>query len=293
MRSLFDLPRFEDRSGFIFIEHINIFTENHALVISDKDGKQSLPIAKINYLMLGPGTNISHSAVKLLTEMNVVICWVGEEGIRTYSNAFGGTFSSKRLLFQASIFVNPNKRREVCLRMYRKRYPNIPDNLSIEQMKGLEGIRVKKEYIILSKKYNIEWNNRRYNQNNWNQADLINKALSVANSCLYGICHSAILSGGFSPAIGFIHTGQMLSFVFDMADLYKSEIIFPLAFKSASTSNLTDKIEYKVRRLCRDSFVNFNLIKRIIPDIKEVLNVSNDFMETEDELTRKIVSMAK
>ncbi len=115
----------------------------------------------------------------------------------------------------------------------------------------------------------MPWSGRNYTRDKWSNADPVNRALSAANACLYGICHAAILSAGFSPALGFIHTGKMLSFVYDVADLYKADITIPAAFRAA-TENLVG-LERRVRMTCRDEFVSTRLLERIIPDIQTAL----------------------
>ena len=92
----------------------------------------------------------------------------------------------------------------------------------------------------------------------------------MANSCLYGLCHAAILSLGYSPAIGFIHTGKQLSFVYDVADLYKTDLALPIAF-AAAARNASD-LERQVRLAMRDAFRTSRLLGRILPDLRAVLS---------------------
>ena len=111
----------------------------------------------------------------------------------------------------------------------------------------------------------------------------MNRALSAANSCLYGVCHAAILSIGYSPALGFIHTGKQLSFVYDIADLYKVELTIPLAFRT--TAENPQDLERHVRLQCRDVFRESRLIQRIIPDIRQALGdggEEEEFVPDED-----------
>ena len=104
--------------------------------------------------------------------------------------------------------------------------------------------------------------------------DPVNRALSCANSCLYGICHAAILASGYSPGIGFIHTGKQLSFVYDIADFYKVDITIPIAFQMAEEPVAT--LERAVRHACRDKFRATKLLQRIVPDIQKALDVKSD-----------------
>jgi len=179
----------------------------------------------------------------------------------------------------------------VAWRMYRFRFSEeIPLVVSLESIRGMEGIRVRRVYAEAAARYGIEWKGRHYDQNDWAKGDPINRALSAANACLYGICHAGILSAGYSAALGFIHTGKMLSFVYDVADLYKTEVTIPVAF--SVTSQKPDELERAVRMECRSQFHSCRLMERLLPDIAEVLGVSDDTGEGTDELEGRIVTLA-
>src|SRR5690554_5875285 len=185
--------------------------------------------------MLGPGTSITHAAVKTLAESGCLVIWCGEQGIRFYAQGMGETRSASRLLHQATLYADPELRSHVVVRLYRMRFiEDLPSSLTLQQLRGREGSRVREAYARASEASGVPWTGRSYDRNNWSNADPVNKALSVANSCLYGICHAAIVSLGYSPGLGFIHTGKLLSFVYDIADLYKVEITIPTAFHAAA-----------------------------------------------------------
>jgi CRISPR-associated protein Cas1 len=154
---------------------------------------------------------------------------------------------------------------------------DLPPELSIEELRGHEGVRVRTAYQQASAKFGIAWEGRNYQRTSWQASDPVNRAVSAANSCLYGICHAAILSAGFSPAIGFIHTGKMLSFVYDIADLYKTELTIPTAFEAARDGFA--QIDSRVRRALRDRFREVQLLDRIIVDIEHVLDVDAELGE--------------
>jgi CRISPR-associated protein Cas1 len=168
------------------------------------------------------------------------------------------------------MWADVDLRLKVVRRLYQSRFPETLDsNLTLRQIRGMEGARVRDTYAKNAKETGVSWSGRDYHQDNWFDADPVNRALSTANSCLYGICHAAIVSAGFSPALGFIHVGKMLSFVYDVADLYKAEITIPVAFRAAAEKN--ERLERHVRLLCRDLFVSTRLLERIIPDIQKAL----------------------
>ena len=161
---------------------------------------------------------------------------------------------------------------QVVRRLYSLRFSEELDPaLALRQIRGMEGVRVREAYAQASRETGVHWSGRSYRRDKWSNADPVNRALSTANSCLYGICHAAVVSAGFSPALGFIHTGKVLSFVYDVADLYKTEVTIPVAFRAAVEGK--SGLERRVRLACRDMFVSTRLLARIIPDVQTVLGL--------------------
>ena len=270
------LPDFQplqikERISILSIEKGQIDVVDGAFVVIDKNGiREQIPLGAIACLMLEPGTRISHAAVKLASDVGTLLIWIGEGGVRLYASGQPGGARSDRLLWQAKICLDDQARLNVVRGMYKLRFgDDAPKNRSIEQLRGIEGARVKSLYVNLAKKYKVIWRGRNYDPDIWEQSDDINRCLSVANSCLYGVCEAAILASGYAPSIGFIHSGKPLSFVYDIADIYKFETVVPLAFKIASTK--TREYEKEVRYQCRDIFRSSKILKRIIPQIHRVL----------------------
>jgi CRISPR-associated protein Cas1 len=194
---------------------------------------------------------------------------------RFYASGTGETRRAYHLLRQAELFADPAHRMAVVVRMYRYRFAEeLPADLTLPQVRGLEGVRVRKAYARAAQEYGVEWSGRRYDRADWGRSDPINRALSAANSMLNGLCHAAIVSGGYAPGLGFIHTGKQLSFVYDIADLYKVDVTIPLAFQAVADSPL--HAEATVRRLCRDQFREVRLLERVLPDIDALLQIDRD-----------------
>jgi len=291
MRTLYELPRFRDRWSYLYLEMGRLDVDAEGLVFEQGTSFVPVPIDQLSVLMLGPGSTVTHAAVKALSRNNCLLAWTGQDGVRLYAASIGGTYSARRLIRQAKLVSDENKRLEVAWRMYRFRFSEeIPLVVSLESIRGMEGIRVRRVYAEAAARYGIEWKGRHYDQNDWAKGDPINRALSAANACLYGICHAGILSAGYSAALGFIHTGKMLSFVYDVADLYKTEVTIPVAF--SVTSQKPDELERAVRMECRSQFHSCRLMERLLPDIAEVLGVSDDTGEGTDELEGRIVTLA-
>ena len=275
-RDLHDLPQVRDSLSYLYVEHCRIDQDDRAVALHDANGKTPIPCASLTTLMLGPGTSITHAAISTLADSGCLVLWTGEEGVRFYAQGMGETRSARRLLRQVRLWSNPASRLRVVFRMHQMRFDESLDpSTTLRQVRGKEGIRVRETYARLSRESGVEWKGRSYRRNRWRAADPINRAISAANSCLYGVCHSAIVSAGYSPSLGFIHTGKMLSFVYDIADLYKTETSLPAAFKAVSEGTGGD-LEGTVRRTCRDYFHRTRLMARVVSDIGEVLAVSDD-----------------
>jgi CRISPR-associated protein Cas1 len=290
-KDLHELPKFQDRWSHLYLEHGRIDVEASSILFYDKDGQIKVPVDQLAFLMLGPGTRVSHAAMKTLAENNCLVCWTGEQGVRLYAASTGGTHSAHRLLRQARLWADDSERMKVVLRMYQKRFSERLDpSWPIEKVRALEGQRVRREYEMIAKAYGVEWKGRNYDQGQWNAADPLNRALSAANACLYGICHAAILSAGYSPAIGFVHTGKMLSFVYDVADLYKTQVAVPSAFSVVKAG--PEEVERRARIECRNVFHETKLMDRILPDIAEVLDAGDDAGEVPGEFEGRAVTLA-
>jgi CRISPR-associated protein Cas1 len=261
----------KDRNSMIFVGMGQIDVRDGAFVVIDKNGERMhIPVGSIACLMLEPGTRISHAAIKLASLTGTLIIWVGEAGVRLYSAGQPGGARSDKLLYQAKLALDDELRLKVVRKMFEIRFGEpAPQRRSIEQLRGIEGARVKKTYQMLAKQYNVEWHGRRYDPKDWKKGDTINQCLSAATSCLYGITEAAVLAAGYAPAIGFVHSGKPLSFIYDIADLIKFETVVPVAFKVASKHSFQP--DRDVRIACREAFRSTKILKRLIPLIEDVL----------------------
>jgi CRISPR-associated protein Cas1 len=219
--------------------------------------------------MLGPGTSITHAAIQVLAGSGCTVLWCGEESVRFYACGMGETRSSRNLERQVLLYADPAQRLRVVHRMYEARFPGEDlSGLSLQEVRGREGVRVREAYARASEESGIDWKGRTYDSKAWSKADPVNRALSAANSCLYGVCHAAITSLGYSPALGFIHTGKLLSFVYDVADLYKAGTSIRAAFWAAQDEG---GIESRVRQRMRDLFRETRLLDRVADDLGTIL----------------------
>ncbi len=261
----------KDRTSIIFLKYGQLDVIDGAFVLVDKDGiRTHIPVGSIAVIMLEPGIRVSHTAVKLAAMVGTLLVWVGEAGVRLYSTGQPGGARSDKLLYQAKLALDDGLRLKVVRKMYELRFKEVPPSRrSVQQLMGIEGIRVKQIYASLARKYRVKWSGRRYDPKDWQAGDVVNQCISAATSCLYGITEAAVLAAGYSPSIGFIHWGKPLAFVYDIADVIKFDEIVPRAFEIASKN--PREPEREVRLACRDIFRTTKMTGKLIPLIEEVL----------------------
>jgi CRISPR-associated protein Cas1 len=262
----------KDRVSMVFVQYGQIDVLDGAFVLVDKNGVRThIPVGSVACIMLEPGTRVSHAAVRLAAQVGTLLVWVGESGVRLYASGQPGGARADRLLYQAKLALDDELRLKVVRKMYELRFGEpAPARRSVEQLRGIEGARVRASYKRLAERHGVKWRARNYDQHEWDAADIPNRCLSAATACLYGIAEAAVLAAGYAPAVGFIHTGKPLSFVYDVADVYKFETVVPLAFATAAKS--PPEPERAVRIACRDLFRQNKLLERIIPGIEEMLS---------------------
>lgn len=261
----------KERLSLVFLERGELDVIDGAFVLVDVNGvRTQIPIGGVVCLMLEPGTRVSHAAVVLAARVRCLLVWVGEAGVRLYSSGRPGGARSDRLLYQAKLALDEDARLSVVRKMYELRFgTEIPDDYTVNQLRGMEGARVRRMYENLARQHGVNWKRRNYDAADWGSGDVPNRCLSSATACLYGICEAAVLAAGYSPAIGFIHTGKPLSFVYDIADLVKFNTVVPAAFRVASRH--PSDPERETRIACRDTFRSTRLLEKIIPLIDDVL----------------------
>lgn len=266
----------KDRLSIIFIEKGEIDVVDGAFVVVDGLGLRvrpvltHIPVGGVACIMLEPGTRVSHRAAALAARVGTLLVWVGEAGVRLYSAGQPGGARADRLLYQARLALDESLRLKVVRKMYAVRFGEAPpERRSVDQLRGIEGARVRRTYQLLAQNYGVKWDGREYDPAKWDVSDLPNRCLSSATAALYGVTEAAVLAAGYAPAVGFIHTGKPLSFVYDIADIYKFETVVPAAFKVAASAPAN--AERAVRLACRDIFRQTKLLERIIPDIEDIL----------------------
>ena len=262
------LPQIGDRMTFLYLERCVLNRQDSAITVTDDQGTVFVPAAAISVLLLGPGTKVTHRAMELIGDAGVSILWVGEHGVRYYAGGRALTHRAELLIRQAELVSNTRLRLGVVRQMYSMRFPNEDvSKLTLQQLRGREGARVRSVYRKAAKEWNVPWNGRIYDPDDFAGGDPVNQALSAGHACLYGAAHAVIQALGCSPGLGFVHTGHECSFVYDLADLYKADITIPLAFEVAATAD-REEVGSVMRRRTRDAMVQYHLMERMVRDIR-------------------------
>lgn len=261
------LPQIRDRMTFLYLERCKLNRQDSAITVLDDEGIIHIPAAAVSVLLLGPGTTITHRAMELVGDAGVTVIWIGEHGVRYYASGRPLTHRSNLLIRQAAMVSNQRAHLSVVRKMYELRFPGEDvSHLTLQQLRGREGSRVRKAYRQASQEWHVAWNGRDYDPDNFEGSDPVNQALSAAHACLYGLAHAVIAALGLSPGLGFVHVGHENSFSYDIADLYKADLTIPIAFEIAAEN--PEDLSAVVRRRVRDEMVRQNILERMVRDIR-------------------------
>lgn len=264
------LPQVKDRMTFLYLEHCTLGRQDGAITVTDEKGIVLVPAAAISVLLLGPGTRVTHRAMELMGDTGVGAVWVGEHGVRYYAHGRSLTTRAGLLLKQAELVTNTRKHLAIVRKMYQLRFPEEDvTQLTMQQLRGREGSRVRSAYRKAAQATGVAWNGRVYRPEDFSSGDLVNQALSAGHACLYGLAHAVIVALGCAPGLGFVHVGHEGSFVYDIADLYKAEVTIPIAFQVAAEA--PEDLPAVVRRRVRDAMVEHHILERMVHDIRWLL----------------------
>ena len=270
------LPQVKDKYPFIYLERGRLEIDDASVKWIDcENNVVRLPIATLNCLLLGPGTSITHEAVKVTAQANCSICWVGEDSLLFYACGQSPTADTRNLREQVKLSADPKKSLDVAKRMYSRRFPDADlTGKSLKELMPMEGHRIRTLYERKAQEYGVGWKGRSYTPGKFQLGDITNQILTACNAALYGILSSAVHSMGYSPHIGFIHSGSPLPFVYDLADLYKEHLCIDLAF--SLTLDMAGKYnKHKVSAAFRQRVIEYDLLGRIGQDIGEMLEGKN------------------
>lgn len=272
-----------DRHGLLWLTFGNLTVEDGTLRFraagSDwmQAGDYAIPYQAISLLLLGPGTTISHDALRLLARHGTLLAAVGEGGVKFYTAPPMGQGRSEVARAHARLWANEKARVDVARRMYAFRFGRILPQKDITVLRGIEGARMKESYRLVAGQHGVEWNGRHYDRQNPNAADVPNQALNHAATFVESAADVAVAAVGALPPLGFIHEESSNAFTLDVADLFRVEFTLPLAF--AVARRVQDRpdllLEREVRKEAARQFHKQQLISRMIDRIKELLHVDD------------------
>ncbi len=270
------LPQVKDKYPFLYLERGRLEIDDSSVKWIDSEANVvPLPVATLNALLLGPGTTVTHDAIKTATAASCAVCWVGEDSLLFYAAGFLPTADTRNLKQQIELSANPEKSVEVARRMFVRRFPDADlQGKTLKEMMGMEGHRVRALYQTKAEEYQVGWKGRKFAPGKFDLSDIANQVLTASNAALYGILCSAVHSMGYSPHIGFIHSGSPLPFIYDLADLYKEHLCIVLAF--ALTREMAGRYnKQKVSSAFRERVIDMDLLARLAEDIPDMLGVKN------------------
>lgn len=277
-----ELTRVSERLSFVYLERCTVHRDENAVTATDREGVIHIPVATLGCLLLGPGTRVTYAAMALLGDAGASVVWVGENGVRYYAHGRSLARSTALLTAQARLVSSTRSRLAVARQMYAMRFPDDDvSHLSMHQLRGREGARVRAHYRREAERTGVEWSRRSYTPQDFDASDDVNRALTSANTSLYDVVHAVIVALGCAPGLGFIHTGNDRSFVYDIADLYKAEITTPIAFDTAA--EVVDDVGGEARRRVRDAIVRSRLMERIPRDVQALLGMESHATEAWDQ----------
>lgn len=265
------LPQIKDKYPFVYLERGRLEIDDSSIKWIDATNQVvPLPVATLNCLLLGPGTTITHEAVKIAAAANCSVCWVGEDSLLFYAAGYVPTANTRNFRHQIELAVDPDKSLEVARRLFARRFPEAElQDKSLQQMMGMEGHRVRALYRSKAEEYQVGWKGRQFVPNKFELSDVTNQILTASNAALYGILCSAVHSLGYSPHVGFIHSGSPLPFIYDLADLYKEKLCIDLAF--SLTKDMAGRYnKHKVSAAFRQRVIDMDLLACIASDIIDI-----------------------
>ncbi|AEX45352.1 type I-E CRISPR-associated endonuclease Cas1e [Corynebacterium diphtheriae] len=269
------LPRMESRLSFLYVERAVINRDGNALTIKDQRGIAHVPATQLAVVLLGPGTKVTYAAMALLGDAGASVVWVGEKGVRYYAHGRPPAKTSRFAEAHARLWSNQRSRLRGARRMYDMRFPGEEiSQLSLAQLRGREGARMKKIYAAEAQRTGVVWTRRNYDPQDFESGDPINRALTEGSAALYGIAHAVIVGLGFIPSLGIVHTGTDRAFVYDIADLYKAEISIPAAFEAVAAIPSGDDLNVRAR--IRDKVVSTRLMQRMVHDLQDLMEIPEE-----------------
>lgn len=272
-----------DRHGLLWLERGLLHAEDGTLVFGTRgdgpleDGGYGVPFQTLSCVILGPGSTVSHDAMRLLARHGTGLCCTGEGADRLYASMPFGPDESRLARRQAALWADVKMRNFVARRMYYWRLGETLPESDIAVLRGIEGARMKVMYAQLAASFGLVWRGRRFDRDSPEDADAPNQAINHAATAVGAAAMVAVAVTGTIPQLGFIHEDSGRSFCLDLADLYRDELTLPIAFSAARAwqKDPVEPLERHVRRLANRQFNEKKVVSRMIENIKDLFDADD------------------
>lgn len=282
-----------DRHGVMWLGRGRLTVEDGCLLFTTvgqgelEAGSYQIPFQNLSCLLFGPGTTISHDAMRIMYRQGTGAVFTGEDGVRLYSSMPHGPHHAKMARRHATLWADPEQKNLIARRLFQRRFGDaeLPPQQDLDSLRGIEGKRARAVYKLLAVRHKIDWQGRNYDRQNPEQTDPLNQAINHSSTAYKAAAQVAIAISGALPELGFIHEDASISFALDIVDLYRDTHVLPTAFeafKQAQAQAPSDqapdklKVERLTRQLSGKRIKADNLVAKMIDDIKELLCADDD-----------------
>lgn len=268
-----------DRHGLLWLERGELCVVDGCLHFSRggdslRPTLDQIPHQAVSMILLGPGSTVTHDALRLLARHGTLMAAVGQDGVRTYTAPPLMPDRSDVARRQAELWGNPRRRISVARHMYALRLGEVLPHRDLDTLRGIEGARVKTMYRLMADKYGVEWKGRRYDRADPEATDLPNQAINHAATAVQAAAAIAVQALTALPPLGFIHEDSGQAFVLDIADLFRDTLTLQIAFTATKhAANSDDTVDRLVRREAARLFRKQQVIAAMIDQIKKVLRM--------------------
>lgn len=268
-----------DRHGLIWLDRGRLQVEDGCLRFVTSGGAlpagdYQIPHQSVSIVLLGPGSSVTHDALRILAAHGCALAAIGAGGVRFYSAPPLLPDTSALARKQVMLWAEPSARIGVARAMFAVRFGEEVKARTLDILRGMEGARLKRMYELTAQRYGVPWRGRRYDRNNPNAADIANQAINHAASAIEAAAAIAVASTATIPQLGFVHEDSGQSFVLDIADLVRHDVMLPIAFGVAkqAIANPGENIDRLVRTRAAAVFNKEQVITKLINHIKALID---------------------
>lgn len=277
-----------DRHGLLWLARGNLYVESGTLkfLAADSDdleaGDYAIPYQAVSMVLLGPGSTVSHDALRLLARHGTLLAAVGDGGVKFYTAPPMGQSRSDVARAHALLWATEDSRLDIARKMYAVRFGCLPPRSSLPALRGIEGARLKEAYRVVAAQHGVPWEGRHYDRDDPTASDVPNQAINHAATFVEAAADVAVAAVGALPPLGFIHEQSSNAFTLDVADLFRVEVTLPLAFGCAERvmAGTTEPLERVVRLQAAHLFRRYQLIPKMIDRIKSLLCSDDNHRDT-------------